>query len=265
MPHFIDRAKPGVIAVTRHGHRFVNESLSYHDFAIAMMQACQDDDEATVWLLCDHATLRRYGLGRVAPFPVPYGRHLRAGYLRRAPTIAALAAQIGVDPRVLAAEVERFNRDASNGADTAFGKGTTAYNRFQGDALHGPNPAWRRSNRRRTTRSSCSSATSARSPGCPPTHMARCCIRTAAPPTACTRWATTRPASWAAITPARASPWGPRSRSATSWAGTWGSASQPPGPPNPPPRPWRKGVRFATHHRHHAFHEMPDRPAQEDT
>ncbi|WP_262345083.1 FAD-binding protein, partial [Bordetella pertussis] len=86
MPHFIDRAKPGVIAVTRHGHRFVNESLSYHDFAIAMMQACQDDDEATVWLLCDHATLRRYGLGRVAPFPVPYGRHLRAGYLRRAPT-----------------------------------------------------------------------------------------------------------------------------------------------------------------------------------
>ncbi|ARP74880.1 FAD-dependent oxidoreductase [Bordetella genomosp. 6] len=140
MPHFIDRAKPGVIAVTRQGRRFVNESLSYHDFAIAMMQACQDDDEATVWLLCDHATLRRYGLGRVAPFPVPYGSHLRAGYLRRAPTIAALAGQIGVDPRVLAAEVERFNRDARNGADTAFGKGTTAYNRFQGDALHGPNP-----------------------------------------------------------------------------------------------------------------------------
>lgn len=140
MPHFIDRAKPGVIAVTRQGRRFVNESLSYHDFAIAMMDACRGDDDVSAWLLCDHATLRRYGLGRVAPFPVPYGHHLRSGYLRRARTIAALAAEIGVAPDVLTAEVARFNADARAGTDTAFGKGTTAYNRFQGDALHGPNP-----------------------------------------------------------------------------------------------------------------------------
>mgnify|MGYP002139897794 CR=1 FL=1 len=32
MPHFIDRAKPGVIAVTREGKRFANEGNSYHDF-----------------------------------------------------------------------------------------------------------------------------------------------------------------------------------------------------------------------------------------
>jgi len=140
MPHFIDRAKPGVIAVTRHGRRFVNESLSYHDFAIAMMEACRGDDEVSAWLLCDHATLRRYGLGRVAPFPVPYGHHLRTGYLRRAGSIAALANEIGVPADVLQAEVARFNADARAGSDTVFGKGTTAYNRFQGDALHGPNP-----------------------------------------------------------------------------------------------------------------------------
>lgn len=37
MPHFIDRAKPGVIAVTRQGRRFTNEANSYHDFVQAMI------------------------------------------------------------------------------------------------------------------------------------------------------------------------------------------------------------------------------------
>ncbi|GCC46039.1 hypothetical protein chiPu_0029989, partial [Chiloscyllium punctatum] len=36
MPHFIDRAKPGVIAVLRDGKRFANEGNSYHDFVQAM-------------------------------------------------------------------------------------------------------------------------------------------------------------------------------------------------------------------------------------
>src|SRR5262249_6069130 len=35
-PHFIDRAKPGIIAVDRRGKRFVNEALSYHEFVPAM-------------------------------------------------------------------------------------------------------------------------------------------------------------------------------------------------------------------------------------
>jgi hypothetical protein len=39
MPHFIDRAKPGVIAVMRDGKRFANEGNSYHDFVQAMMKA----------------------------------------------------------------------------------------------------------------------------------------------------------------------------------------------------------------------------------
>ena len=37
-PHFIDRAKPGVIAVTRKGRRFVNEGNSYHDFVQALYE-----------------------------------------------------------------------------------------------------------------------------------------------------------------------------------------------------------------------------------
>ncbi|WP_398473108.1 FAD-binding protein, partial [Tardiphaga sp.] len=36
--------------------------------------------------------------------------------------------------------VTQFNVDAANGHDPAFGKGSRAYNRYQGDAQHGPNP-----------------------------------------------------------------------------------------------------------------------------
>ncbi|HYD76453.1 FAD-dependent oxidoreductase [Ramlibacter sp.] len=140
MPHFIDRAKPGVIAVTRAGRRFTNEGNSYHDFVQAMVAACRGTGEVSAWLLCDHRALRSYGLGCVAPFPMPIGRHLRSGYLKRGRTIAELASAIGVDPGTLEGTVTEFNRHAARGEDPQFGKGTKAYNRYQGDALLRPNP-----------------------------------------------------------------------------------------------------------------------------
>jgi succinate dehydrogenase/fumarate reductase flavoprotein subunit len=140
MPHFIDRAKPGVIAVTGQGKRFTNEGNSYHDFVQDMVAACKGEKAVFSWLLCDHRTLRNYGLGCVAPFPLPIGRHLRSGYLKRGRTIAELANAIGVDAAALQATVEEFNRGARNGEDPAFGKGSKAYNRYQGDALNEPNP-----------------------------------------------------------------------------------------------------------------------------
>ena len=140
MPHFIDRAKPGVIAVTPKGKRFTNEGNSYHDFVQAMVKACQGEPEVSSWLLCDHRVLRNYGLGAVAPFPLPFGRHLKSGYLKRGATVAELARQIGIEPAVLQTTVDEFNRHARNGEDPAFGKGSTAYNRYQGDELIRPNP-----------------------------------------------------------------------------------------------------------------------------
>jgi succinate dehydrogenase/fumarate reductase flavoprotein subunit len=140
MPHFIDRAKPGVIAVTRAGKRFANEGDSYHDFVQAMMKVAKPNQEIATFLICDHKTLRKYGLGCVPPFPMPLGYHLRSGYLMRGATIEALAAQAGIDPTGLADTVARFNATATEGRDPAFGKGSRAYNRYQGDALHGPNP-----------------------------------------------------------------------------------------------------------------------------
>jgi succinate dehydrogenase/fumarate reductase flavoprotein subunit len=140
MPHFIDRAKPGVIAVTRAGKRFANEGDSYHDFVQAMMKVAKPDEEIATFLICDHKTLRKYGLGCVPPFPMPLGHHLRSGYLMRGATIEALAAQARIDPKGLADTVTRFNTTAAEGRDPDFGKGSRAYNRYQGDALHGPNP-----------------------------------------------------------------------------------------------------------------------------
>jgi len=140
MPHFIDRAKPGVIAVTKSGRRFTNEALSYHDFVQDLVKATKGMPEVTCWLLCDHAHLREYGLGCVAPFPLPIRKHLKSGYLKRGNSLEALAKEIGVPAAALKEEVQTFNRDAITGVDTKFGKGSTAYNRYQGDSLVKPNP-----------------------------------------------------------------------------------------------------------------------------
>lgn len=140
MPHFIDRAKPGVIAVTTSGVRFTNEGSSYHDFVQRMVSACAGKNEVAVYLVCDHETLRKYGLGAVAPFPLPIGRYLRSGYLLKGATLAELGRKAGIDPTTLESTVSEFNTHAREGKDPAFGKGTKAYNRYQGDALHAPNP-----------------------------------------------------------------------------------------------------------------------------
>jgi len=140
MPHFIDRAKPGVISVTAKGKRFTNEGNSYHDFVQAMVKACEGEPEVSAWLLCDHKVLRNYGLGCVAPAPLPIGRHLRSGYLKRGATVGELAREIGIAPSTLEATVAEFNAAAKTGEDPAFGKGSKAYNRYQGDALVTPNP-----------------------------------------------------------------------------------------------------------------------------
>jgi hypothetical protein len=85
-------------------------------------------------------TLRKYGLGYLPPFPMPIGQYLRSGYLKRGATLAELAGQAGIEAKALERTVTAFNTGAREGRNPAFGKGSRAYNRYQGDALHGPNP-----------------------------------------------------------------------------------------------------------------------------
>ncbi len=140
LPILWGRAVPGVIAVMRNGRRFVNEANSYHEFGEALIAATKGTEEVCAFLVCDAAALRRYGLGYVRPFPIPHGRHLRSGYLMRGNTLAELARAAGIDAGALQTTVEAVNRDARAGKDSAFGKGTTPYNRHMGDALHKPDP-----------------------------------------------------------------------------------------------------------------------------
>lgn len=139
-PHFIDRAKPGLIAVLPDGRRFVNEANSYHDFVQALFAAGGTEAPPRAFLVVDHRFIRRFGLGFVKPFPVPLRPQIRSGYLKRGRTLADLARAAGIAPAGLERTVDAYNADARRGEDTAFGKGSTAYNRFNGDPDFTPNP-----------------------------------------------------------------------------------------------------------------------------
>ncbi|MEO5764365.1 MAG: FAD-dependent oxidoreductase [Casimicrobiaceae bacterium] len=139
-PHLVDRAKPGVIAVTAAGRRFVNEANSYHDFIAALLAVTPEGSDPVCWLVADHRTLRRYGLGFAKPFPFPAGVYRRMGYLQRGATPEALAGICGFDAAGFAATLDEYNRCARNGSDPAFGRGSTPFNRFGGDPGHAPNP-----------------------------------------------------------------------------------------------------------------------------
>ncbi|WP_174906451.1 FAD-dependent oxidoreductase [Burkholderia diffusa] len=139
-PHLIERAKPGVIAVTCAGKRFVNEASSYHDFISALLDTTPAGEEVCAWLVCDHRFQRRYGLGFSKPFPFPTGPYRRSGYLKRGATLDALARECGIDAASLADTVSAYNQYAKQGCDPAFHKGSTPYNRVQGDADRQPNP-----------------------------------------------------------------------------------------------------------------------------
>lgn len=138
-PHIIERAKPGIIGVLADGKRFVNEADGYYDYVSAMV-AKAPGDKVESWLICSHAFQRRYGLGISRPFPLPLQPLIKSGYLKTGDSIEALARACGIDPQGLVATVAEYNRHARNGEDPHFGRGSTPYNRKQGDALRGPNP-----------------------------------------------------------------------------------------------------------------------------
>jgi succinate dehydrogenase/fumarate reductase flavoprotein subunit len=139
-PHLVDRYKPGVIAVNRHGRRFTNESESYHDIGAAMIRECEGERETTAWLICDHPTIRKYGLGFAKPAPVPLQLYTRTGYLKKGRTLRELARVAGIEPGGLEETVRKFNVGAERGEDSEFGRGSTAFNRYLGDSDHKPNP-----------------------------------------------------------------------------------------------------------------------------
>ena len=138
-PHlYLDRAKPGLIAVNAHGQRFVNEGASYHHFVEGMLHST--DSAVPAYLVCSADFVHRYGLGLIPPGTRRLQPWVERGYLVVAETLSALAARLDVDAVGLAATVQRCNMYALQGQDPDFGKGDSELNRFNGDPAHGPNP-----------------------------------------------------------------------------------------------------------------------------
>ncbi|MEN9539115.1 MAG: hypothetical protein RLZZ126_1350 [Pseudomonadota bacterium] len=143
-PHFVmDRAKPGMLAVNQAGLRFVNESTSYHLFALAMQTAHQVSPAIPCYLIGDAKAVYTYGMGMVRPgaSPKDLAGFLADGYLWAGDTLDALASQLGIDSVGLIASVENMNRFAREGVDPEFQRGVTAYQHNIGDAsAPGKNP-----------------------------------------------------------------------------------------------------------------------------
>jgi succinate dehydrogenase/fumarate reductase flavoprotein subunit len=140
-PHLsLDRAKPGLVAVNAAGRRFVNEAVSYHEFVLGMHRSHESVPTIPAWLVCDRAFIEKYGLGRVPPGWRHRRRFIASGYLVEATSIEELARKIGVDAARLRQTVQQHNRFAQSGEDQEFGKGSTEFDRHNGDPRNKPNP-----------------------------------------------------------------------------------------------------------------------------
>lgn len=140
-PHLVERGKAGLIAVDARGERFVDEAGDYHRFMRALLARHAPGQPVAAWLVADHRFQRRWGLGHSKPWPLPVSPWLQAGYLQRGHTLAELARRCGIDEQGLERTVAAYNHHAARGDDPAFGRGSTPYDRLQGDPEHdGPNP-----------------------------------------------------------------------------------------------------------------------------
>lgn len=140
-PHLVERARPGFVALDTNGKRFVNEADSYHDFMQALFDQTPKGHVPHCWLICDHKTQRRFGLGWSKPFPLPLRPYITCGYLKTGQTLRDLAQSCDLPVSEVEASISRFNAFAAKGTDPDFNRGTSAYNRVQGWAGLGPNPS----------------------------------------------------------------------------------------------------------------------------
>ncbi|MFF0081207.1 3-oxosteroid 1-dehydrogenase [Streptomyces canus] len=147
-PYFClaERTLPGGLIVNAAGRRFVNEAAPYSDVVHTMYDRNPTDPDIPAWLVVDQNYRNRYLFRDIAPtFVLPddwYG----SGAARKAWTVDALAASIGVPAAALRATVDRFNSLALKGDDPDFGRGDSAYDHYYTDPSVLPNsclaPLW---------------------------------------------------------------------------------------------------------------------------
>jgi succinate dehydrogenase/fumarate reductase flavoprotein subunit len=132
-PHFVlDRGKPGTMVVDRNGRRFVNEAISYHQFALEML--ANGKSAIPAFLIADAVALRKYGLGMVRPGGWGKRTAIADGYLIAGDAIEQLAQRLDIDAGNLRETVDKMNDYAKTGRDPEFGRGSTVYQNHNGDA-----------------------------------------------------------------------------------------------------------------------------------
>ena len=124
-----ERSIPRSIIVDQTGRRFVNEAAPYVTFVHRQLAGRHDP----IWFVFDRKAKNRYQFGGVMPgqsFPKDW---FASGMMRRADTLDALAAAIGVPASPLRETVNSFNGFARDGKDRDFGRGESAYDNYYGD------------------------------------------------------------------------------------------------------------------------------------
>jgi fumarate reductase flavoprotein subunit len=105
----------GGIAVNLDGRRFVDESVSYKISG----DACLAQRDGRAWQLFDQGIM---DLSVPGVTTSDFRAALASGHLVQANTIAELARQLDMEPEVLQATVDRYNRDVDSGRDSEFGR-----------------------------------------------------------------------------------------------------------------------------------------------
>ncbi len=128
-----ERTWPRSIIVNRTGRRFMNEAANYNAVGHAFHTFDPNTFEFSnlpAWLIVDsqyEPPIARHRVGPDAP-----------DWIRRADTLAALAAGIGVDAAGLEETVARFNEGVARGEDPEFQRGVSAYDSYNGDKRRAP-------------------------------------------------------------------------------------------------------------------------------
>ncbi len=143
----IEKSLPGSIFVNQRGDRFVDEAMPYIDVVNEMYRRNTPQNRSVpAYLIFDAEFRRKYPCG---PMMVPGSqqpdwmlpRILREQYVKKADTLAGLAALFGIEATGLRATVAKFNEYARTGKDPEFHRGDNVFDQYYGDAQVKPNPS----------------------------------------------------------------------------------------------------------------------------
>lgn len=144
----IEKSLPWSFFVDRDGHRFVNEASNYNNIGKAMYAAhAQTGQAIPAWMIFDAKYRKKFPIGPVKPgvlqpdSRVPERLRPGRGWLHKADSVVALAAQIDVPAANLASTVQRFNEFACCGKDPDFHRGETLNDVHYTDPRVKPNPS----------------------------------------------------------------------------------------------------------------------------